>query len=215
MRLLTTNLLAVALLLFGAASASAYATTLSSSYDGTQIASDSITVSVDFDTEGGTDVMSLSVGVIFNTENLQQTGFTQPTYLLYTPTQGSGMAAIPANGLYPNAAATGTWGGTNPAPPLSKFNIAWTCSNFPSGGCDAAGGGNLGVLTFHIISTATTSNIDLQVSGDGNTLEGTGGSANILPNTVSGAPIVITPEPSTALLIGLGLVGLGVAGRKS
>lgn len=212
MRLLTTNLLAVALLLFGAASASAFATNMVTSYDGTQGVSDSFTVTVNYDTEGATGTMLLSVGVIFDSTYLAYMGNVSQSYMLYTPAAGM---TQPSNWLSP-APSNGTiWTGSSPAPPLQKVNLDWIADKFPNYGTfiDSASDGYsdaLGTLTFHIVA-AGTSTVDIQTSGDGNVLQL--GDTSIVPNAGSGA-FVVTPEPSTALLIGLGLVGLGVAGRK-
>jgi hypothetical protein len=205
MRLLTTNLLAVALLLFGAASAGAYATTTSTSYDGSQTVSDSFTVTVHFDTEGGTGLILASVGIVFDTTQLQYMGGTSATYMLYTPAAG----ATAAVWMQPAATNLQVWGGTSPAPPLAKVNLDWISSGFPLNGTASAGTGDLGTLTFHILDASFLAT--LSTTGNGNvTQDLVGVQVNAGHNDV-----VVAPEPSTALLIGLGLIGLGVAGRKS
>jgi hypothetical protein len=207
MRLLTTNLLAVALLLFGAASAGAFATTTSTSYDGSQGISDSFTVTVHFDTEGTTGLILESVGVIYDTTQLQYMGGTSATYMLYTPASG----ATASVWMAPATTNLLVWGGTSPAPPLQKVNLDWISSGFPLNGTLDGGTGDLGTLTFHILdntflatlSTTTNGNVTQTLSG----VEVNSGHGDVVVASV--------PEPSTALLIGLGLIGLGVAGRKS
>ena len=66
-------------------------------------------------------------------------------------------------------------------------------------------------LTFQVIGgTDGVANIDVtQLSGDGNI----GGGASASVNT--SVDYVPVPEPGTALLMGLGLAGLGLAGRRT
>jgi hypothetical protein len=213
MRLFKTNMLAVALLLFGAASASAFATNMTTSYAPGMTVSDSFTVTVNFDTEGAIGTMLLSVGVEFDTTYLQYMGNVSGSYLLYSPfvsmaQPAAWIAPAPSNGLI--------WGGTFPALPIQKVNLDWISNGFPSAGtyvssADDAYADALGTLTFHIIADGVHS-LDVKTSGNGNVLQLA--DASIVPNT-EGPSINIVPEPSTALLIGLGLVGLGVAGRKN
>jgi hypothetical protein len=212
MRLFKTNMLAVALLLFGAASASAFATNMTTSYAPGMTVSDSFTVTVNFDTEGAIGTMLLSVGVEFDTTYLAYQGTTSGSYLLYSPFVSM---AQPAAWLSPAPSNGGIWGGTSPAPPIQKVNLDWISNGFPSAGTyissdDDAYADALGILTFHIIADGAHS-LDLSTSGNGNVLQL--GDASIVTNT-AGPSINIVPEPSTALLIGLGLVGLGVAGRN-
>jgi hypothetical protein len=77
----------------------------------------------------------------------------------------------------------------------------------------AGGPGSFGIttLTFQVIGGVDgVASIDVtQLSGDGNL--GGGGSASV-STSVDYVPV---PEPGTALLMGLGLAGLGYAGRRN
>jgi hypothetical protein len=74
-----------------------------------------------------------------------------------------------------------------------------------------SGAFDITTLTFTVIGgTDGVANIDVtQLSGDGNL--GGGGSASV-STSVDYVPV---PEPGTALLMGLGLAGLGYAGRRN
>ena len=74
MRLLITNVLAMALLLFGVASANAFSTSMSSNYGGSDLGNgDTVTVTVDFDSGGVADIQVLSVSVLLMTQWLPMT----------------------------------------------------------------------------------------------------------------------------------------------
>ena len=203
MRHLMTSLLASALVIFGAASASAYATSISSPQAGSTLGvSDSVTVSVNFDSENDADITLLSVGVHFDNTIFTHSGSNAATYALYaSPAKGS-VTMVPAstNGQLRV--------GTN-----DQVNMDWISSALPAGNRDA-GSFNMGSLIFHVHSLGDgVGEFTLSNSSAGNILQlGDGSNPN---NAVSGDFVVYTPEPTTALLVGLGLLGLGVAGRRN
>jgi len=202
MRLLITNLLASALVIFGAASASAYATSISSPQAGDTLGiSDSVNVSVNFDSEGAADITLLSVGVHFDDTIFTHSSSSAATYALYaTPAKGA-VFMVPAttNGQLRV--------GTN-----DQVNADWISSGLPEGNRDP-GSFTMVDLTFHVQALGDgVGNFSLSNNSAGNILQlGDGSQAN---NAVSGDFVVYTPEPTTALLVGLGLLGLGVAGRR-
>jgi hypothetical protein len=226
MRILTTNLLAAALLLFGAASASAFAVNMVASTPTTGLTtSDNVIVDVFLDSDGPITIFSVAV---VNSD---------PSALLYN---GAASAALPTN------PAAGTFGGSNGN--QSSYILYETVGratnylvpaqtpyflNFPPetagteqvninynenalGTTNATGNGvYIATLLFHIVADFTTANLSLAFTTS-NLIQA--GTVITDPNLIGlSSPIVLTgvvPEPTTAMLIGLGVLGLGFAGRR-
>jgi len=201
MRLLITNVLAAALLLFGAAGANAFSTSMTTNWGG-GVASvgDTLTVTVSFDTDGGNDVSLLSVSVLFDDAIMSYDGGSSATYALYTGGKG-------ASYLKPATTNNTLRVGTS-----NQILLDWQ-NNILPGGAAASGNFQMSVLSF-TVQALGDGQADFTISADspGNTLFL--GDETYPTNNVSGSFAVITPEPTTALLVGMGLVGLGVAGRR-
>jgi len=216
MRLLITNVLAMALLMFGAASANAFSTSMSSNYGGGDLStSDTVTVTVDFDSTGN-DIAILSVSVLFNEAvvSWDQGASSSPTYALYV---AGGRANVSLAELSTNM--------TIRAGTSNQILLDWSSNSLPSGTRDQCGdygtypvnGGNgcgftMATLVFHVDNQSDDAAFTLSNSSPGNIFQL--GDTSQPGNAVSGDFIVTTPEPTTALLVGLGLLGLGVAGRR-
>jgi hypothetical protein len=201
MRLLITNVLAAALLLFGAAGANAFSTSMTNSWGG-GVASvgDTLSVTVNFDTDGSSDVSLLSVSVLFDDAIMSYDGGSSATYALYTGGKG-------ASYLKPATTNNTLRVGTS-----NQILLDWQ-NNILPGGAAATGNFQMSVLSF-TVQALGDGQADFTISADspGNTLFL--GDETYPTNNVSGSFAVITPEPTTALLVGMGLVGLGVAGRR-
>jgi hypothetical protein len=201
MRLLITNVLAAALLLFGAAGANAFSTSMTNSWGG-GVASvgDTLSVTVNFDTDGSSDVSLLSVSVLFDDAIMSYDGGSSATYALYTGGKG-------ASYLKPATTNNTLRVGTS-----NQILLDWQ-NNILPGGAAASGNFQMSVLSF-TVQALGDGQADFTISADspGNTLFL--GDETYPTNNVSGSFAVITPEPTTALLVGMGLVGLGVAGRR-
>ena len=225
MRILTTNLLAAALLLFGAASASAFAVNMVASTPTTGLTkSDTVIVDVFLDSDGPISIFSVAVVS------------SDPSALLY---DGAASAALPTNPGSGKRASNGSQSSyilyeavgrsRNYLKPLQtpyfvtfppetvgteQVNIHYTENAL--GTTNATGNGvYIATLLFHIVADFTTANLSLAFTTS-NLIQA--GTVVVDPNLIGlSAPITLTgvvPEPTTALLIGLGVLGLGFAGRR-
>ncbi len=226
-------LLAAALLLFGATSASAYTLSFGARDAGglTTVlslftSSDTIVVDVFFNNVGGNPITLFSFGVVYDnpglhydkvaSEQLAAQGAAgpgaQPTYILYTPGAGTASASI----LYPIVTTSfNTW--VAPAPGTNQVNIDYFEPFF---GAATATGSNIWIasLLFVINPGYAGGQITLCSTCGGNALGTSIAGVNFREETLVnlGAPItlVTVPEPTTAALIGLGILGLAIAGRR-
>ena len=212
MRLLITNVLAMALLIFGAASASAFATTMSSTYTGTVLETgDQVEIIVVFNTEGANDIALLSTSVLFNDAVMTWDSSAGPTYALYVSGGKNNQYLVEASTNLSLRAGTS-----------NQILLDWQNTALPGGNRDACGitdldpvsacGFTMAVLIFSVANAGDDAAFTLSNSSPGNILQLQNGSNPT--NTVSGDFVVTTPEPTTAVLVGLGLLGLGVAGRR-
>lgn len=211
MRRMITNLLATALVLFGAGTASAFSVTMTTDYDGVSVLNPGDLVNVElFLDADAIGIQLLSVAVIFdqtifqyNPQSLAATGV--PTYILYG---GSGMLMT---SLDAQQDPWLLWPGLPPGPNQLQVNVNWADPTF-NGTFTTGLGIKIAGLQLQVIAqgdkagevilSSTTSSNVFQVANA------------VIPLPVSGSFVVNTPEPTTAVLVGLGLLGLGVAGRR-
>jgi hypothetical protein len=220
MRLLITNLLAVALLLFGAASASAFSIRMTSDYAGEILnVSDTVTVNIWIDApEKGTNFFGIGVladaGIMTHVPTpscattVPTPGCGSPSYILYAPPSGADSATI----LYPFQDPFQSW--PNPPAGENQVNVNWIESNSAP---TNASGNNIwvGSVTWHVFAAGDgVSDMRVSITNGGGIVRINDITVPTEDVSVTGDFQVFTPEPTTALLIGLGLVGLGVAGRR-
>jgi hypothetical protein len=228
MRILITNLLATAVLLFGATSASAFAVNMALRPGGNDPNAlnpgDSVVVDffADFDQPNTQlfafsvfsndpgisydDVASAALPIIYPAPSYGANVATGagPGYILY-------MAGMPPAALYPLQNPSQLW--IAPPPGQGQVNVNYSSPAVNSIGADT--GSNVWVAS--LVFTATESGtLTLSVSNTTSILRVN----NVVldPSTVSvSEPIALTvvPEPTTAALIGLGILGLAVAGRRN
>jgi hypothetical protein len=223
MRLLTINLLALALLLFSAATASAIRVDMVSAQNLATLSNgQQVIIDVNLDTELQSDVALFAVGVLFDTSRVayNQGASSSTTYLLWN---GAKSFIV----LAPASTCGGTTGtgcntfGLNPA----QVQLEFLSSSLPSGATastqtdvSAAGGPRLVQLVFDVTNAdggdAPFTFVFSVPAGSAGQLGSASGSTNFVPTLGNTVLVHTIPEPTTALLVGLGLVGLGVAGRR-
>ena len=229
MRTLTLNLLIAALFLLGTTSASAFAVTMTSrSGDPTGgvsslTTSDTVTVDVFLDADGGITIFSVAVvnsnpaallydgaaSAALAPAHLASTG-AQASYVLYTPAMGKGN---PSTILYP-LQSPAFLNFPPETPGTEQVNINYT---EPAFGTTTATGTGIYVasMVFHVVADFASETLSLAFTTSNLIQTGT---VVTDPATIGlSSPITLTghavPEPTTAMLIGLGVLGLGLAGR--
>ena len=194
--------------LLGASSASAISFTLAGANGQDVAPPDQVTITVSMNTEATTGITVMSVGVLFDDSQLtyNQGDSSATSYLLYGGRGGGNYlkAASTCGGLAPN-------GSCNLALP-GQINIDYVSADL-AGGTSNTGVATLAILVFDVTGPSGFASIALSSSSPGNVV-GQPGGGSVAPTLFGGAGVNVIPEPTTALLVGLGLVGLGVAGRR-
>jgi len=211
MRIFISKLLvAGALFFFSASSASALAISLGG-LGGTVTSRDTVSVTVTIDTEALNGITLLSVGVLFDDTKLtyNKGASSATSYALYLGGGSRGyLTASSTCGGYPTdgTACSLRVGLTN------QVNIDYVSTALLTGTV-LNGAWLAATLVFDVVEgSGGTAAVSLTTSSPGNTIALAGGAQGTA--TLTGAGVVNVPEPTTALLIGLGLAGLGVAGRR-
>ena len=196
--------------LLSASSAGAVTVTVSSSYAGEPLnVGDTVSVVLTLDAnETGIQLMGINVAhdnavLQYNqAASLAATG--TPTYILY-------VGGMMSSALYAQQDPWQTW--QFPPAGQGQVNVNWADPSFA--GSQITGSGiKLAELQFQVVALGDgIGEVDVFVdSAFGGILQINGA---VVTLGITGSPVnVITPEPSTAILVGLGLLGLGVAGRR-
>lgn len=201
-----------------AAQASAYRVDFQTNYAGQALRiSDTISMTVLFDTEGARDVMLLGVGITFDTAVLEYRPelSVTPTYLLYTTAKNAYL--VPASTCSPVCGLSTVPGLTNQVQlDFLSSKVAQNISvpGTTLGSFGQFGNKSIGTYVFHVKALGDDF-AGIAFSFDG----ATGGILQLGDGRQAplhlGAPLVLpTPEPSTALLLGLALAGLVVPCRS-
>jgi len=219
-----------------ASQASAVSITLSGANGQIVAPGDQVTVTMILDTEATTGITLLSIAALFDGSLLtynqaastsngagSSAGFPQTGngYILYSDTSKNGgnylVAAGTCGGGYSIGSPTAGNGCQLALP--GQVNVDYVNGDLTNGtGATNVGVAQMATLVFEVTGTSGFAFINLSQSAPGNVIGQPGGTSTtgtLLGGIGGGAGGVnIVPEPTTALLVSLGLVGLGFAGRR-
>lgn len=211
MRLLMINLLASALVLFSVSSASAFGVSAIAQGPTDGLApGDSVTYDLYLDLDGTVGLVLLGASFVYDAAAATYDNSAPnavDTYILYTGGKG-------ASFLEPESDPWAEW--PAPAPGTGQANVVWIANAFNPLAI-VSGTHLMGTITMIVQETTVFSfNFDGggTTFGDTNGAGGTNEREGETVNFITNGGLVTVPEPTTALLVGLGMVGLGVAGRR-
>ncbi len=167
------------------------------------------------DTQGQSNIILFSASLTFDPNVLTyrpDLSDAEDYYPLYSPASGK---AIPATWLTPVADPPGTW----PAPPagLAQINVDFIEVNLNESNGTATNQ-YMATLSFEAAAPGV-SNMNWSFDNGGNIFNVGNVDISDSVSMVNTGPFVFTgsaiPEPTTALLVGLGLIGLGARARRA
>jgi hypothetical protein len=205
MRLFKTLFLTMTLVLFGASSASAINVFMGAPSATTLNVGDTFSIQYKLNTEGETHITSVFTSIFADPAYFSYVSGNSPGLILFNPTYGELLSRATQPVPRTNPA--------DPAPPGAVHAGTFATTN-PDGSSQASASQLLATIVFMAIAPTPGSVIGAQpVSGDDLTVS----QASVIGEVTwtDSAPITVIPEPGTALLMGLGLAGLGLAGRRN
>lgn len=197
MRLILINVLTVGLMLFSAASASAISLFFAAPSSNNLAIGDQFTIELRMDTEGETQLTSVFASVFADPSLFSYVSGVSPASILFNFSTYASLGRVSQPFVL----------GSDPAGLIRSASFA---ALSPSG--VARNNQLLATLTFQAVAAGTASLSSLIAPGDDVTVSGLSVAGQV--QTGSSALITVVPEPTTALLMGLGLAGLAAAGRR-